>query len=149
MVECFKALNLHHMLEMNQKLTDEAIVDMLKNLFILQPESPVILEMCTAVLDYKLAKKPETMIIQFWLFTVRAVNSANTGLSCLKNLFQKYTGLGDLKENYNAIDFFKIVQEYVMLNFFTSKEELSSLINYVHSKFLQEIEQEKQWLAQN
>jgi len=35
MVECFRTLNLHHMLEINQKLIDEAIVDMMKNLFVL------------------------------------------------------------------------------------------------------------------
>lgn len=47
---------------------------MLKNLFALQPSSSVILEMCISVLDYKLAKKPDAMVLQFWVFTTRAVS---------------------------------------------------------------------------
>lgn len=31
-----------------------------------------------------------------------------------------------------VIDFLKIVQEYVMLNFFTSQEDITQLIAYVH-----------------
>lgn len=54
MTECFRTLNLQHMLEIDQKLIDEAILDMLKNLFALQPSSAVILEMCISVLDFKL-----------------------------------------------------------------------------------------------
>jgi hypothetical protein len=43
MTECFHALNLQHLLSLDQKLIDEAILDMLKNLFALQPTSAVIL----------------------------------------------------------------------------------------------------------
>jgi hypothetical protein len=35
MTECFRTLNLQHLLSMDQKLIDEAILDMLKNLFAL------------------------------------------------------------------------------------------------------------------
>jgi len=35
MTECFRALNLQHLLQLDQKLIDEAILDMLKNLFAL------------------------------------------------------------------------------------------------------------------
>ncbi len=105
---------------------------MLKNLFALQPTSAVILEMCVAVLDFKLAKKPDSMVVQFWLFTTRAVSLENPSIGNLKFLFQKYAGYGDLKKDYMVIDFLKIVQEYVMLNFFSSEEDLNSLITYVH-----------------
>ena len=87
MTECFRALNLHHLLTLEQKLIDEAILDMLKNLFALQPSSPVILEMCISVLDHKLSKKPDSMVIQFWLFTTRAVSAENTSIVGLKGLF--------------------------------------------------------------
>ena len=60
---------------------------MLKNLFALQPSSPIILEMCIAILDFKLAKKPDAMVIQFWLFTTRAVSNANGNINNLKGLF--------------------------------------------------------------
>jgi hypothetical protein len=63
MLECFNSLNLQHLLSVDQKLTDEAIIDMLKNLFILQPSSPVILQMCVNVLDFKLSKKPDSMLV--------------------------------------------------------------------------------------
>lgn len=63
MTECFRALNLQHLLSLDQKLIDEAILDMLKNLFALQPSSSVILEMCVSVLDYKLIKKPDSMVV--------------------------------------------------------------------------------------
>ncbi len=46
-----------------------------------------------------------------------------------------------------VIDFLKIVQEYVMLNFFSSQEDLTSLISYIHQKFIQEIQLEAQWSA--
>ena len=94
---------------MDSKLIDEAIVDMLKNIFALQPTSPVVLDMCVAVLDFKLAKKPESMLIQFWLFTIRAVSAENTSLANLKPLFQKYSYLADLKKDYLVIEFLKIV----------------------------------------
>jgi hypothetical protein len=93
---------------------------MLKNLFALQPSSSVILEMCISVLDYKLAKKPDSMVLQFWVFTTRAVSLDNPSIGNLKYLFQKYAGYGDLKKDYMVSDFLKILQEYVMLNFFTS-----------------------------
>lgn len=93
---------------------------MLKNLFALQPASSVILDMCIAVLDYKLSKKPDSMVVQFWLFTTRAVSSENTSIGNLKLLFQKYSWYADLKKDYLVFDFLKIVQEYVMLDLFTS-----------------------------
>ena len=103
--------------------------------------------MCISVLDFKLAKKPDSMVIHFWLFTTRAVSSDNMSIGNLKFLFQKYAGYGDLKKDYMVIDFLKIVQEYVMLNFFSSQEDFSSLIAYIYSKFLQEIQIETQWLV--
>ena len=147
MTECFRALNLQHMLEIDQKLIDEAILDMLKNLFALQPSSAVILEMCISVLDFKLSKKPDSMVIHFWLFTTRAVSADNASIGNLKFLFQKYAGYGDIKKDYMVIDFLKIVQEYVMLNFFSSQDDFKGLISYIHSKFLQEVQVEQQWLA--
>ena len=92
---------------------------MLKNLFILQPSSQVILDMCVNVLDYKLQRKPDHMLIQFWLYTARAVASDNPSVSTLKDLFKKYSSLLDSKKDSVAIDFLKIVQEYVLLNFFS------------------------------
>lgn len=97
---------------------------MFKNLFALSPTSAVILEMCISVLDFKLAKKPDSMVIQFWLFTTRAASTENTSIGNLKMLFQKYSGYADLKKDYMVIDFLKIVQEYVMLDLFSSKEDL-------------------------
>lgn len=56
-LECFQTLNLHHLLQLNSALIDEAIIDMLKNLFIIQPDSSVILDMCISIIDYKLTQK--------------------------------------------------------------------------------------------
>lgn len=105
---------------------------MLKNLFALQPSSAVILDMCISVLDFKLSKKPDAMVIQFWLFATRAMNADNASIANLKSLFQKYSYYADLKKDYMVIDFLKILQEYVMLDIFTTQEELTSLINYMH-----------------
>lgn len=132
MTECFRALNLQHLLQLDSKLIDEAIIDMLKNLFALQGASPVILDMCIAILDFKLAKKPDYMLLQLWLFTIRASTAENTSLPNLKPLFQKYSYLADLKKDFLAVEFFKIVQEYVLLDMYTSEEELLALINYMH-----------------
>jgi hypothetical protein len=41
-----------------------------------------------------------------------------------------------MKKDYLAVEFLKIVQEYVLLDMYTSQEELLSLINYMHTKFL-------------
>jgi hypothetical protein len=120
---------------------------MLKNLFALQPSSAVILEMCISVLDFKLSKKPDSMVIHFWLFTTRAVGADNASIGNLKFLFQKYAGYGDIKKDYMVIDFLKIVQEYVMLNFFSSQDDFKGLISYIHQKYLQEVQVEQQWLA--
>lgn len=105
---------------------------MLKNIFALQPQSPVILDMCVAILDFKLAKKPDSMIVQFWLFTTRAVTSTNASLIHLKPLFHKFTYYADLKKDYMVIDFLKILQEYVLLEMFSTQEEVLGLVNYMH-----------------
>jgi len=132
MTECFRALNLQHLLQLDSKLIDEAIIDMLKNLFALQGGSPVILDMCIAILDFKLAKKADFMLLELWLFTIRASTAENTSLPNLKPLFQKYSYLADLKKDFLAVEFLKIVQEYVLLDMYTSEEELLALINYMH-----------------
>lgn len=81
------------------------------------------------------------MVVQFWLFTTRAVSSDNVNINNLKHLFQKYSFYGDIKhKNYMVVDFMKIVQEYVLLNLFTSQEEILSLISYMHQKFVNEIQ---------
>lgn len=139
MTECFRALNIQHLLQLDSKLIDEAILDMLKNLFALQPSSPIILEMCIAILDFKLGKKPDAMVIQFWLFTTRAVCNTNGNINNLKALFQKYSYYADTKKDYMVVDFLKIVQEYVLLDLFTSQEEILALINYMHQKFVAEV----------
>ena len=38
-----------------------------------------------------------------------------------------------------VVDFLKIVQEYVLLDLFTSHEEILTLINYMHQKFVAEV----------
>jgi hypothetical protein len=93
--------------------------------------------MCVAILDFKLAKKPDSMIVQFWLFTTRAVTTeSNTSLPHLKPLFQKYSYYADLKKDYMVIDFLKILQEYVLLDMFSTQEEVTALVAYMHQKFL-------------
>lgn len=53
--ECLKYLNILAILQTGvESHVDEAIIDMLKNLLIQCPESPVILNMCCALLDFKL-----------------------------------------------------------------------------------------------
>ena len=64
----------------------------------------------------------------------------------LKGLFHKYSNLGDTKKDYVAIDFLKIIQEYVLLGFFSTPEEILSVVDYMSQRFLQEIELEKQWI---
>mmetsp|Transcript_37877 Transcript_37877/g.36300 ORF Transcript_37877/g.36300 Transcript_37877/m.36300 type:complete len:87 (-) Transcript_37877:346-606(-) len=61
MVDCFKVMNLGHLLSMNAILLDEAIIDMVKHIFVFQPASPVILDMCTFILDTKLCSKPSSL----------------------------------------------------------------------------------------
>jgi hypothetical protein len=82
------------------------------------------------------------MIVQFWLFTLRAVSSDNPHLPHLKGLFQKYSYYADAKKDYIVVDFLRIVQEYVMLDIFTTQDEIVSLINYMHQKFVGEIQLE-------
>lgn len=48
-----------------------------------------------------------------------------------------------------AIDFLKIIQEYVLLGFFSTPEEIQSVVDYMSQRFLVEIELEKQWIIQN
>lgn len=131
MVECFNKLNLHHLLAMDSNLVDEAIIDMLKNILAFQPSSSVILEMCASLLDFKLSKKPDSNFVQFWLFSVRAAADGNASIPALNTIFQKYSGYGETKKDYIVIDFFKIIQEGVLLNFFASHADIQSLMSYV------------------
>lgn len=62
-LECFKTLNLHHLLQLGSELIDEAVIDMLKNLFIISPESSVILDLSISIIEYKLAQKQDAAIV--------------------------------------------------------------------------------------
>jgi len=42
---------------MNSNLIDEAVIDILKNLFVMKPESTVIFEMCISIIEFKLSLK--------------------------------------------------------------------------------------------
>ena len=69
----------------------EAILDMLKNLLVICPQSPIILNKCCDLLDYMLNKDMNDFCtVAFWLFTMRAVSSENQGIYKLKELFLKY-----------------------------------------------------------
>ena len=46
MFECLKALNVSHLLNIDSEIVGEAVIDMIKNVFILSPQSPIILDMC-------------------------------------------------------------------------------------------------------
>lgn len=109
MLECFATLNLQPLLQMESKLVDEAVIDMLKNLFMVAPDSTVILEMCVAVLNHQLNKKPDASVIQFWLFTNWAVALDNKSLPTMFTLLEKFFYYGDLKKDYIVIDFLKIL----------------------------------------
>ena len=80
--------------------------------------------MCVSMLDCKLPKKMDSNFVQFWLFTIRAVTDDNPSIATLKQLFHKYSVYGDTKKDYIVIDFFKIIQEGVLLNFFATQQEI-------------------------
>jgi hypothetical protein len=75
--ECLKFFNILAILQApTQCHVDEAVIDMLKNLVVMCPASPVILNMCCDLLDFKLSKSlNDGNSIQFWLFTMRAVST--------------------------------------------------------------------------
>lgn len=92
--ECLKFLNILAILQApTQCHVDEAVIDMLKNLVVMCPASPVILDMCCDLLDFKLSKSlNDGNSIQFWLFTMRAVSAQNPSIHKLKELFVKFSG---------------------------------------------------------
>lgn len=84
-IECLRSLNILKILQaQTQSHVDEAVIDMLKNLLCQCPASPVILEMCTVLLDYKLTRSMnDGNAIQFWLFTMRATSLENPSIALL------------------------------------------------------------------
>lgn len=74
-------------MHLQSSLVDEAIIDMLKNLFAFKTSSNIILELCISVIDLKLQKKPDSLVLGFWLFTVRAVSNENPSIAQLNTLF--------------------------------------------------------------
>lgn len=69
----------------------EAILDMFKNLLIICPHSPIILNKCCDLLDFMLNKNiNDWNTVAFWLFTMRAVSDQNPNLQRLKHIFLKY-----------------------------------------------------------
>lgn len=91
---CLKYLNILRILEQQTEChVNDAIIDMLKNLLIQCPSSPVILDMCCTLLNFKLSKTlNDGSTMQFWLFTMRAVSSDNPNLVKLKDLFVRFGG---------------------------------------------------------
>jgi len=90
-------LNILRLLEKKAKpssesFVDEAIIEMLKNLLCQSEDSPIILEMCMGLLDFKLSQRfNDGTVILFWLFTMRAVATDNPALHQLKQLFMKFS----------------------------------------------------------
>lgn len=91
---CLKYLNILRILEQQTEChVDDAIIDMLKTLLIQCPSSPVILDMCCTLLNFKLSKTlNDGSTMQFWLFTMRAVANDNPNLPKLKELFVRFGG---------------------------------------------------------
>ena len=139
---------------------------MLKNLLVQCPGSPVILEMCCTLLNFKLSKTlNDGSTMQFWLFTMRAVSSDNPSLPKLKELFVRFSGclstnslaLGagatynsvaytTIKRDYIFIEFLKVAKEAVLLDMFSTFEEATSLTAFATQKFKSEVEAEKKAL---
>ena len=143
--ECLKFLNILAILQApTQCHVDEAVIDMLKNLVVMCPASPVILDMCCDLLDFKLSKSlNDGNSIQFWLFTMRAISAQNPSVHKLKELFVKFSGCltqpvqnrqtGELSSNavanttikrdYIYLEFLKVAQEAVLLDMFSTADE--------------------------
>jgi len=139
---------------------------MLKNLLVQCPSSPVILDMCCTLLNFKLSKTlNDGVTMQFWLFTMRAVAQDNPSLDKLKQLLVKFGGflssgpvnaaLGaqssnnsvafptTIKRDYIFIEFLKVAKEAVLLDMFTAFEEAAQLSHFAAYKFQSEVEREK------
>ena len=115
---------------------------MLKNLLCQCPTSPVILQMCCVLLNFKLDHSlNDSTAIQFWLFTMRAVSNDNSALPQLKDLFLKFSGCltqgpqgaaapnsvanTNIKRDFLYIEFLKVAQEAVLLGMFPDLESAS------------------------
>lgn len=162
-IECLRSLNLLKILSSQEHThVNEAVIDMLKSLLCLCPNSPVILQMCCELLDFQLTKSlNDSTTILFWLFTMRAVSHENPNLGLLKQLFVKFSGCltsvqgGDLapqhncvantmiKKDYVYIEFLRVAEEAVLLNMFTTQDEMQQLIQFATFKFISDLEAEK------
>ena len=109
---------------------------MFKNLLIICPSSAVVLNLCCDLLDYKLTQSlNDGNTVAFWLFTMRAVDTGNQGLSKLKHIFIKFSGcltreslpqaqatplvaIQSIKRDYIYQEFLQVAQEGVLLNMF-------------------------------
>lgn len=161
---CLKYLNILRILESQTEChVDEAIIDMLKNLLVQCPASPVILDMCCTLLNFKLSKTlNDGSTMQFWLFTMRAVSTDNPSLPKLKELFVKFSGCLStnqnvaasgtnnsvasytmIKRDYIFLEFMKVAREAVLLDMFSTFEEASSLTQFATIKFSGEVDAEK------
>ena len=121
--ECLRFFNILSILENEtEDHVYEAILDMFKNLLIIQPSSPIILGICCDLLDYKLDQSlNDWNTIAFWLFTMRAVSDSNTNLPRLKEIFVKYSGClegGTLKQAQTTlVAVEKIKRDYIYQEF--------------------------------
>lgn len=141
---------------------------MLKNLLVQCQASPVILDMCCTLLNFKLSKTlNDGSTMQFWLFTMRAVSTDNPSLPKLKELFVKFSGClstnqnvtaagtnssvayTTIKRDYIFLEFMKVAKEAVLLDMFSTFEEASSLAQFATIKFNSEVEANKNKAMKN
>ena len=106
--ECLRCFNIIKILETEtEDHVYEAILDMFKNMLIICPNSPIILNICCDLLDYKLNQSlNDYNTITFWLFTMRAVSDSNQSLPRLKEVFVKYSGclaVGPMKQAQTSL----------------------------------------------
>lgn len=53
-ISSFNMLNIHNILNLKSSLVDEAIIDMMKNLFVIVPNSDIVLDICVKIIDFQL-----------------------------------------------------------------------------------------------
>mmetsp|Transcript_17 Transcript_17/g.29 ORF Transcript_17/g.29 Transcript_17/m.29 type:complete len:305 (-) Transcript_17:888-1802(-) len=150
LIECLNQLNINKLLQLNSEQVHDALIDMLKHLLAQQSASPVILEMCVALLDHCLTKTQHLDdVLIFWVFVSRITSVDNPNKLSLKNLFMKFcVSYGSVKKEHLFIEFLKVAQECALMGCFDTQLEVQQIIEFAFQKFQAEIDFENKLMAQ-
>eukprot|EP01022_Parablepharisma_sp_SALTPOND_P000965 TRINITY_DN105352_c3_g1_i1.p1 TRINITY_DN105352_c3_g1~~TRINITY_DN105352_c3_g1_i1.p1 ORF type:complete len:1150 (-),score=111.95 TRINITY_DN105352_c3_g1_i1:28-3477(-) len=155
-----EATNFATLFSNKYELIQEALIDMCKALVLSFPSSASMLKLAFHIVDTRLSvtffgfNTPSQENLNnisaytFWLFILRTATATPEALMIFKQIFMKHAGnLQMVTKEYVLETIFEIVDESLIIDIFTTEEEVAGVVNFgtdAYKKLLNALQQKLQ-----